>query len=76
MNKNIAKAVKIDKQTSLIEKFNDNLCDYNKRHMWRRYEAVKDLRKKFDSQFVKQRRNTWLQKGRRLSTKCSMTSYL
>ena len=50
MNKDIAKAAKIDKQTSLIEKFNDNPCDKNKKHMWK---AVKDLRKKFVPQFVK-----------------------
>ena len=50
MNKDIAKAAKIDKQRSLIEKFVDNPHDKNKKHMWK---AVKDLKKKFCPQFVK-----------------------
>ena len=50
LNKEIAKDAKVDKQNSLIEKFNKNPCDKNKKHMWK---AVKDLRKKFVPQFVK-----------------------
>ena len=49
MNKDIARAAQLDKQTSLIGKFNDNPCDKNKTHI---RKAVKVLRKKFVPQFV------------------------
>ena len=50
LNKKVSKDAQVDKQNSLIEKFNENSCDNNKKQIWK---AVKNLRKKFVPQLVK-----------------------
>ena len=50
LNKDITKSANMDKQTSLMEKFNENPMDPNKRGLWR---AVRSLKRKFTPQYVK-----------------------
>ena len=50
LNKDIARSAKRDKQNSLIEKFNENPNDAQKKGLWK---AVRNLKKKFTPKYVK-----------------------
>ena len=49
LNKEIGQMAKKDKQNHLIEQFNENPIDINKKNLWK---AVKGLRTKFTPQYV------------------------
>ena len=49
MNRHIAKSAHDDRKNQLIEQFNENPEDKNKKGLWK---AVKDLKRKFTPQFV------------------------
>ena len=50
LNNDIAKSANMDKQASLMEKFNENPMDPNKKGLWK---AVRSLKRKFTPQYVK-----------------------
>ena len=50
LNREIARMARRDKQSCLIEEFNENPNDINKRGLWK---AVKGLKKKFVPNYVK-----------------------
>ena len=49
LNKEISKQARLDRRSHLIDKFNENPNDPNKKGLWR---AVKDLKRKFTPQYV------------------------
>ena len=49
LNRHIAKCARNDRQNELIEQFNENPEDKNKKGLWK---AVKDLKRKFTPQYV------------------------
>ena len=50
LSRDIAKDAAQDRKQSIIEQFNENPSDENKKHLWK---SVKDQKRKFSPQFIK-----------------------